>query len=103
MAMIQQGLLRAIENIDLLLDGAPENVERVRRALEILPDRAIRDMAPDDLATYTVVRVADEIVVDLMLRACRLSFEDARGEIEWREIEGVSIPFASARLLVRTK
>ncbi|MCH7637911.1 MAG: hypothetical protein IH855_00365 [Bacteroidetes bacterium] len=103
MAMIQQGFLRATEDVDLLLEGSAENVARVRRALEILPDKAIREMDPDDLETYTVVRVADEIVVDLMLKTCGLSFEDARDEIEWREVDGVPIPFASASLLVRMK
>ncbi len=103
MAMIQQGFLRATEDVDLLLEGSAENVARVRRALEILPDKAIREMDPDDLETYTVVRVADEIVVDLMLKTCGLSFEDARAEIEWREVDDVSIPFASASLLVRMK
>ena len=103
MAMIQQGFLRATEDVDLLLEGSAENVARVRRALEILPDKAIREMDPDDLETYTVVRVADEIVVDLMLKTCGLSFEDARAEIEWREVDGVPIPFASASLLVRMK
>lgn len=103
MAMIQQGFLRATEDVDILLEGSQDNVNRVRRALEILPDKAIREMGPDDLEAYTVVRVADEIIVDLMLRTCGLTFEEARTEIEWREIEEVQIPFASARLLVRMK
>lgn len=103
MAVIQQGFLRATEDVDLLVEGSGENVARVRRALEILPDRAVRDMTDDDLARYTVVRVADEIVVDLMLRACGIAFEEAAEDIEWAEVEGVPIPFASAPLLVRMK
>ncbi len=103
MAVVQQGFLRATEDIDLLLDGAPENVTRVRRALEILPDRAIREMGTNDLERYTVVRVVDEIVVDLMLRACGIGYEEARDETEWIPLDGVPIPFASARLLLRMK
>jgi hypothetical protein len=65
MAIIQAGFVRATEDIDLLVDAAPENVQRVRRALSALPDGAARDLTDDDVQRYTVVRVADEIVVDL--------------------------------------
>ncbi len=103
MAVIQQGYVRATDDIDLLLDDAPDNIENVRSALEILPDKAIREMEAEDLANYTVVRVADEILVDLMLKTCGISYEEARSDIEWVEIDGVPIPFASASLLVRMK
>jgi len=103
MAVIQQGYIRATEDIDLLLDNSPQNIERVRSALEILPDKAIREMAPDDLENYTVVRVADEIVVDLMLETCGISYDEAQGEIERLEIDGVLIPFANATLLLKMK
>ena len=103
MAMIQQGYLRATEDIDLLLNDASDNIERARTALEILPDKAIREMSTNDLQTYSVVRIADAIVVDLMLRACGISYQEAKNEIEWKEIDGVPIPFASAGLLIKTK
>ena len=41
--------------------------------------------------------------VDLMLETAGFSFTEAEGEIEYHEIEGVSIPFASARLLLKMK
>ena len=66
MAVIQAGFPRATGDIDLLIDVSPDNQERVRRALMKLPDQAVRDMAPNDLEAYAVVRVADEFVVDLM-------------------------------------
>jgi hypothetical protein len=71
--------------------------------LEILPDKAVREVKENDLDEYTVVRVADEIVVDLMLAACGVTYDDAANEIEMREVRGVAIPFASAKLLLRTK
>lgn len=102
MAIIQAGFGRATNDIDLLVDASPENQERVRRALMALPDHAIRDMGPEDLDRYVVVRVADEIVVDLMKAACGIEYGEARGMIDEVEIEGVPIPFANARLLWRT-
>jgi len=103
MAVIQQGYLRATEDIDLLLDTSHENIERVRRALEILPDKAIREMEANDLENYTVVRVADEIIVDLMISTCGISYYEAKDDIEQVDIDDVSIPFASASLLLRMK
>ena len=103
MAMNQHGMLRATADIDLLLEASRENQQRVLKALEILPDKAVREVEENDLDDYTVVRVADEIVVDLMLAACGVTYDDAATEIEIREVQGVPIPFASAKLLLRTK
>lgn len=103
MAVIQAGFGRATNDIDLLIDTSPENQDRVRRALLTLPDGAVRDMASDDLEKYAVVRVADEIVVDLMRSACGISYEEASRMTDEVEIDGTRIPFASARLLWRTK
>ena len=103
MAVIQAGFGRATNDIDLLIDTSPDNQDRVRRALMALPDQAIRDMAADDLETYAVVRVADEIVVDLMRSACGIAYAEASSLVVPVEIEGVLIPFASPRLLWLTK
>ncbi|MBI2440121.1 MAG: hypothetical protein HYV35_01995 [Lentisphaerae bacterium] len=103
MAIIQQGFVRATEDIDLLIDALPENQDRVRQALLELPDGAVKEMKPKDLETYLVVRVADEIVVDLMKSAGGIEFKEASRDIEWVAIHGVNIPFASAQLLWRMK
>lgn len=103
MAVIQKGLVRATEDIDLLVDSSVANVKKIKTALEKLPDRAVLELDDTDIDRYEVVRVADEIVVDLLKVACGVSFEDARTEIEWIEIQGVKIPFASTPLLLRMK
>ena len=102
-AVIEHGFTRATEDIDLLIEDSPANLEKVRTALQVLPDKASREVTDQDLREFVVVRVADEVVVDLMLRAGGVSFSEAREEIEQRTIEGVSIPFASAQLLWQTK
>lgn len=103
MAVIQAGFGRATNDIDLLIDTSAVNQDRVRQALMALPDQAIREMTPDDLEKYVVVRVADEIVVDLMRSACGIAYDEASGMVDVVEIDGVKIPFASPRLLWRTK
>ena len=103
MAIIQQGFLRATEDIDILLERSRDNQSRVRRALEILPDKSVREIEETDLDEYLVVRVADEIVVDLMLSACGVTYDDAVNDIEMKVVEGVPVPFASANMLLRMK
>jgi hypothetical protein len=103
MAIIQAGFVRATEDIDLLVDVTRDNVAALRQALLSLPDRAVEEMADDDIERYVVVRVADEIVVDLMKAACGIEYAEAAGMVEQIIIDGVSIPFASPALLWRTK
>jgi len=50
-----------------------------------------------------VVRVADEVVVDLMGRACGISYAEAVRDAETLEREGVLIKVASPATLIRTK
>lgn len=102
-AVIHHGYLRATEDIDLLLDGALDNQARVKKALETLPDKAILELGDDDLRDYTVVRVSDEILVDLMIAACGIDYAEASKSIETVEIAGVPIPFPNVHLLLRMK
>lgn len=52
---------------------------------------------------YVVVRVCDEFTVDLMAKACGMTYSDAESLIEFRNHLGVKIPFASPALLWKTK
>ena len=103
MAMVQAGFVRTTEDIDLLIDSSAGNQERVRRGLMQLPDQAVRDLASDDVDKYSVVRVADEFVVDLMKSACGIGYEEAKAYVTFVDIGGVKIPFASPELLWKLK
>ena len=102
-AVIAHGGARTTKDIDLLVDASPENVARIKRALRILEDHAVDDVADTDVARYAVVRVADEIVVDLMALAGGIDYSDAARDIQNLTIEGVLIPLASPATLIRTK
>ena len=102
-AINRLGFVRATEDIDLLIARDLANQTLVKRALEILPDRAIRELGDEDIAQWVVVRVNDDITIDLMTEACGIRYEDAAGGIETEEIEGVRIPFAGAQLMLKMK
>jgi hypothetical protein len=102
-AVIAHGAARFTKDIDLLVDDDPGNVARVKRALGILPDNAAAEVRETDVREYSAVRVADEVLIDLMGRACGLSYADVVQDAEVRTVEGVEIPIASPTTLIRTK
>lgn len=102
-AVIQHGFERTTSDIDLLVESSTENFQKIKTAMLKLPDGAIRELEPDDLDKFIVVRVGDEFVVDLMKRSCGIEYAEARQDIELIRVRDIIIPFANARLLWRTK
>jgi hypothetical protein len=103
-AVILHGFVRATKDIDLLVDASAENIQRLKRAMSFLPDNAVALIADDEVEKYQVVRIADEIVVDLLKNACGVDYSRAaRGGIEIKVIGGVEIPVGTKELLIDTK
>jgi Nucleotidyl transferase AbiEii toxin, Type IV TA system len=102
-AVIARGLERPTKDIDFLIDPAPDNIERIKRALAVLPDNAVRDVRADEVERYDVIRVADEVVIDLMTAACGVTWQEADADSELLELDGVEIPIAGIETLIKTK
>lgn len=102
-AVLAHGASRFTKDIDFLVDDAPENIARVKQGLAVLADNAAAEVADSDVRDHTVVRVIDEVIVDLMGRACGLSYADVAADMEWHDMSGVRVPVASPAALVRTK
>ena len=102
-AMRAIGYVRQTMDIDLMIASDLDNESRIYKALSKLPDNAVKELQPGELARYNVIRVADEVVVDLMVSAGGVDYQQAAKEIIWREVEEVPIPFASPQLLWRMK
>jgi hypothetical protein len=103
MAMIQSGYGRTTGDIDLLIEATVENEAKVFAGLMILPDQAVRELQPGEVSQYAVVRVADEVIVDLMKSACGITYDEAKSSVQIVELDGVPIPIASPELLWRMK
>lgn len=102
-AMAALGFNRRTMDIDLLVDTTGDNEGRVLEAVSTLPDGAARELQPGEIAQWTVVRVGDEITVDLMKSACGIDFSGAQGSSVTHKVDDVEIPFATAELLWRMK
>jgi hypothetical protein len=102
-AMNAANYIRQTVDIDLVVATDRDNEARIFSALSTLPDNAVRELQPGELQKFIVIRVADEIVVDLMASACGIDYTEASKDTVVREVDGVPIPFASPRLLWRMK
>ncbi len=102
-AVMYSGYARTTMDVDLLMSVDPQNEARVFQALATLPDKAVLELKPGEVSEYTVVRVADEITIDLMQSASGINYEEAAKDIVIRRVQDVDIPFASPRLLWRMK
>lgn len=102
-AMRAAGYDRRTMDIDVLVDVSGDNEARVIAALSLLSDGAARELVPGDIAEYVVIRVADEIVVDLMQSASGFDYATAAADVVHHRVGSVDVPFASPALLLRMK
>ena len=107
-AMGFHGLVRATEDVDLVIRPTPENVERLRKALQdAYPDDPnIQDIRTEDLlGDYPAIRyypVNGELFFDILARLGEAaSYETIESEVI--EVEGVRIIAATPQALYRLK
>ena len=107
-AMGFHGIVRATEDLDLLIRATPENVERLRAALRAAyeGDPHIEEISSADLlGDYPAVRYyppTGDLYVDVLTRLGEAaSFETVDAEI--KEFEGTRVRVASPAALYRLK
>lgn len=101
-AAILHGHIRTTEDVDILIPEDLENHQRVIDALSELEDHAARELTTQDLADG-VVKIADEVEVDISTRAWKISYADAIDSALRMTIEGVQIPYLDLRTLIKSK
>lgn len=107
-AMGFHGLVRATEDVDLLIRAVPENIERLRRALTASynADPHIQEITTDDLlGDYPAVRYyppSGDLYFDILTRLGHtVDFESVASQII--EIQGIRVPVATPAALYRLK
>jgi acylphosphatase len=102
-ACILHGLVRTTEDVDILVEATEENCQRVIDGLSKLADGAARELTPRDILDNVVVKVADEVEVDVSTHAWKLTYPDAFPSAREVIVEGVRIPFLSLDSLIASK
>jgi hypothetical protein len=75
----------------------------IRRALLVLGDKAALEPAPEWFEEGEGIRVADEIVVDLVFKTCGETYDNLKRFEERIEIEGTPVRTVNLEGLLRTK
>jgi len=102
-ACILHGLVRTTEDVDILIEPTHENCRRVIQGLAGLEDGAARELTPEDLLENMVVKVADEVEVDVSTKAWKVTYAEALPDSRDVLIEGVRIPFLGLDALIASK
>jgi predicted nucleotidyltransferase len=102
-ACILHGLVRTTEDVDILVEDSEENLKKVIAALSEMKDAAAKELTPRDLLENVVVKIADEVEVDVSRSAWRISFNDAIDSALHVEIDGVDVPYVDLKTLIATK
>lgn len=99
------GFVRSTEDIDILLPSSIDNGRKVIRALNFLPSSAELDPTWFDVdpAAPENIRVADELLVDLLFAANGQTFESLQPHVRQIEVEGVPIATLDIDGLLKTK
>ena len=72
-ACILHGLVRTTEDVDIVIEESEGNCELVLAALSRMADGAAAELTPRDLLENVVVKIADEVEVDVSTRAWKVS------------------------------
>ncbi len=102
-ALILHGLVRTTEDVDILIEESEDNYRRIITALSELQDHAAAELTIQDFIEHVVIKVADEIEVDISRRAWTLSYEQALPGALRVEMDGVTVPYVGLHDLIETK
>jgi len=102
-AVILHGSVRTTEDVDILIEATEENSVKVIAALSQMEDGAARELTPRDLLDNVVVKIADEVEVDVSTHAWKVSYSDAIDSALEVVIDGVRIPYLGLDTLIASK
>lgn len=96
-------MVRSTEDVDLLVEESRPNLEKVLAGLAKLEDGAAAERTPKDFEDNLVIKIADEVEVDVSLRAWTVSYAEAIPAAQSVNVGDVTIPFLSLQDLIKSK
>jgi predicted nucleotidyltransferase len=102
-ACILHGLVRTTEDVDIVVQASEENCRRVIEGLSHLADGAARELTAKDILDNVVVKIADEVEVDVSTHAWKVTYADAIASAREVVVQGVKVPFLGLDSLIASK
>jgi hypothetical protein len=97
------GYIRATLDVDILVPEDLKNHELIIAALSELKDGFAAQLTPQDFVDNIVVKIADEVEVDVSTRAWMVTYDEAQKSALRRTIEDLEVPYVDLPTLIRSK
>lgn len=102
-ALFSHGYHRATEDIDLLVPARAGASKKIIDALLVLADKESANLDPAWFDEGENIRLADEVVVDLIFKTCGETFETLKPHVETVELDGIPVHTLTLTGLLKTK
>lgn len=102
-ALYAHGFYRTTADIDILVPRSTSTGEKIVKALLILPDKSAKDIDIRWFKDTDTIRLADDIVVDIMFNASGETYNSLQKYIEIIEIDGIPVRTLNLEGLLLTK
>lgn len=104
LAVAQAGFARFTEDIDLLVDADPANLERLLDTLAGVGDGAAAELTPADLPVEEgAVRILDAFVIDLFTQMSGYTYAALAPYADRHDIDGAPVAFLNTDGLLLLK
>jgi len=98
------GFARSTEDLDLLLDASPDNLERLLATLAQFGEGYARELRPSDFSDEEgAIQLVEDFPIDMFVRMGGLRYADLLAHRRTNEIAGVAIPYVDVDGLLLLK
>jgi hypothetical protein len=103
-AVCLNGFVRTTQDLDLLVEASPANLERLLTCLSRFGEGFARELSLEDFPMEEgAIRVMEDFVLDLFTIMRNRTYTDFAGTARRLEIEGVTIRYLSPQSLIELK
>ena len=103
-AISLNGFVRATEDVDIIVNSAPENLRKMLACLEQWGEGWARELKPEDFIFQEgSIRVVEDFCLDIFTRMSEKTLDDFRPGLRYLETNGVRIPYLSPADLIFLK
>ena len=103
-ACVLNGHVRGTQDIDILIDSAPDNVDRILAVLRGWGEGFARELSVEDFPIEPgAVRVNEEFPLDIFTEMSGLTWPTALPHVRWWRSGELSVPYLDASALIATK
>ncbi len=95
-AISMNGFVRATEDVDILVNEAPENLRKLLPCLEQWGEGWARELKVEDFAIQEgSIRLVEDFCLDMFVKMRGKALDDFRPRLRFLETSGVRIPYVA--------